>query len=496
MKFIRYTLSFSFATLISRILGYIRDLVIAAFFGANILTDAFFIAWRLPNTFRQVLGEGSFNAVFIPIFRSLEKNKQDTEKFINTVFTYLNIILFLLTVFVLIFAQYVAAILAPGFVGKEFFDEVVRLIQFVFPYIIFAGWVAFFMALLNLKGIFFLPAFTPALLNISFIVSAVFLSDFLGIYSLAVGAIFGGILQVLLLLKPALEHFKLRFYFSLSDEIKLLLKRLVPTITSFGITQVGFIIDTVIASLVMPGAISYLYYANRLLQLPLGVFGIGLGNAVLVALSEYSKGIEDEKIKIEFTLALRLAVVVSVPATLGLITLSEPIIDVLFHRGNFNGEDLKYTSYALIGLAMGLVPIIVQKPVKSVFFSLEDVKTPLYATLVGVLSGVIAALFFVFVFHMGVFGLAVATSLNYFITLLYLFLFLPIGFYKSELFKTALKSGFATCIMVAFIITVKRFFESSLVIILIAIPFGAVVYFLVLFLLRESSLKTLLKFGK
>ncbi len=493
MKFIKHTLLFSFATLISRILGYIRDLTVAYIFGANIYTDAFFIAWRLPNTFRQVLGEGSLNAVFIPIYRELEKNGKDTYRFANTIFTELSLLLFLLTFLFIFLAPYITAILAPGFVGKPVFDIAVELVRFVFPYVVFAGWVAFFMALLNIRGIFFLPAFTPAILNLSFVFSALLLSDKLGIYALAVGAIVGGFLQVLVLIKPFFKRFKLKPALALDENVKKFFKRLFPTVASFGVTQVGFVIDTVIASLVMPGAISYLYYANRLLQLPLGIFGIGLGNAVLVSLSKYNLKEDEDKIKSELTVSVKLAIVVSLAASTGLIVLAEDIVKVLFFRGEFNLEDLKYTSISLIGLSVGLVAVIVQKPIKSVYFALHDVKTPLIATLTGVISGIISALIFVFAFNFSVFGLALATSVNYYATLFYLLAFLPVGFYIPDIFKTFLKSIFAVIFMSGFILTVKFLFKNSLLVIFASVLAGAVIYIIFLLLLKEDSLRLLLK---
>jgi len=206
--------------LISRILGYIRDLTVAYIFGASIFTDAFFIAWRLPNTFRQVLGEGSLNAVFIPIYRRIEREGKNPERFMDSIFTEISVILFFLTAFFILFAPYITAILAPGFVGETVFEEAVKLVRFVFPYIIFAVWVAFFMAILNIKGIFFLPALSPAFLNISFIISAIFLSEHIGIYALAVGAVVGGILQVIVLLKPVFSRYRLKPHISFDSNVK------------------------------------------------------------------------------------------------------------------------------------------------------------------------------------------------------------------------------------------------------------------------------------
>ncbi len=496
MKFIKHTLLFSSATLISRILGYIRDLTVAYIFGASILTDAFFIAWRLPNTFRQVLGEGSLNAVFIPIYRRIERERKNPERFMDSIFTEISVILFFLTAFFILFAQYITAILAPGFVGEPVFEEAVKLVRFVFPYIIFAVWVAFFMAILNIKGVFFLPALSPAFLNLSFIISAIFLSEDIGIYALAVGAIVGGIIQVIVLIKPVFSRYKLKPHISFDSDVRDFFKRLIPTTASFGVTQVGFIIDTVIASLVMSGAISYLYYANRLLQLPLGVFGVGLGNAVLVSLSKYDLEKDRERIEKEITVSVKLAVVVSLAASMGLIVLSEDIVRVLFFRGEFDLEDLRYTSLALVGLAIGLIAIIVQKPIKSVFFAVHDVKTPLIATLAGVISGIVSALVFVFVLNLGVFGLALATTVNYYVTLFYLYFFLPVGFSVQEVMKTFLKSFIANLFMILSIFGLKLYIKSSLLLIVLSIPLGAVVYLFSLLILKEDSIKLLLSFKR
>ncbi len=382
-QFLLNTIAFSSATLISRILGYLRDATVAYIFGANPLTDAFFVAWRLPNTLRQLIGEGSFNAAFIPIYTQEEKESGESAKnYASSLFTYYTLVLSVITVFVVLFADIFVKILAPGFIEKGNFQETVNLVKVVFPYLVLVGWVSFFMALLNTKDRFFIPAVTPALLNLSFIFSAFLLSDKFGIYALAYGALAGGILQVLiqfpllkkenLLLKPSLKP---------HPKIKETLKRLIPAFASFGVSQFAFVIDTVIASFLVGGAISYLYYGNRIFLLPMGLFAIGLGNALLVSLSKHFSNRNMESFDHDVNMGIKLSFFISIPAVVGMLVLGIEIIDVLLLRGAFTKEDALLTYYALAGYSLGLTGYALTRPFKSAFFAIGDTKTPLYSTI-------------------------------------------------------------------------------------------------------------------
>ena len=488
-SFIVNTLSFSFATLLSRILGYLRDATIAFFFGANPLTDAFFIAWKLPNTFRQLLGEGSFNAVFIPIYTDeLKKNPQSAKEYVNSIFTYYILFITLLTLTLIISADFVVKILAPGFVDKNIYTETVKLIRLVLPYLILVSIVSFFMALLNTKDRFFLPAFTPALLNLSFIVSAFIFANKLGIYSLVIGALLGGFLQVIVLIPLFLkEGFRIKFTLKIHPKIKETLKKLAPAFASFGVNQFSFVIDTIIASFLIGGAISYLYYANRIFQLPIGVFAIGLGNALLVSLSKHYTNKDFKNFSLDFNRGIQLSIFISLPASIGMIVLGKEIIELLLVRGKFTEIDAIYTNWALIGYSIGLLGYSLSRPFKSAFFSIGDTKTPLYATIFGLITGTISAIIFGFIFKMGVFGLALASSIVGYSTTLYLYWKSNFEIDLKKVFKTFFKVFFASILMGLTVYIFKINFENNLIKVFGGIFIGVIIYFFTVKILKEES---------
>ncbi len=498
-KFIKHTLLFASATLISRIFGYIRDAVIAFVFGASYLTDAFFVAWRLPNTLRQLVAEGSFSAVFIPIYTSLERNNpQKAKEYISSLFSFYVLILSLITLVVILFSKLIVVILAPGFLKeKDLLETASNLVKIVFPYLVLVGIVSFFTAVVNTKNRFFIPAVSPALLNLSFIFFALTLSEQLGIYSIALGALFGGLLQVILtffLFKK--EGYNLSISFKLLDEIKLTLKRITPAFLSFGVSQFGFVIDTILASLIMAGAISYLYYANRIFQLPIGIFAVGLGNSLLVSLSKYYTEQKERLFDDEVNKGLKMAIILSLPATFGMIVLGSEIIDILFNRGAFTQKDAIYTYYALVGYALGLTFYTLTRPLKSAFFAVEDVKVPLYSTVAGILGGVFFAVVFVFIFNMGVIGLSLASSIAGLISFLYLYAFYFGNIYKRQILITFVKAFFSSFIMAIIIVSLKLLIKNEYVLIGLSISVGAVSYFLLLLALREDIVKEILSYIK
>ncbi len=494
-QFLLNTIAFSSATLISRILGYLRDATVAYVFGANPLTDAFFVAWRLPNTLRQLIGEGSFNAAFIPIYTEEEKKSVESAKaYASSLFTYYTLILSVITVFVVLFADIFVKVLAPGFIEKGNFQETVNLVKVVFPYLILIGWVSFFMALLNTKDRFFIPAVTPALLNLSFIFSALLLSETFGIYALAYGALIGGVLQVLIqipLLKK--EGLLIKPSFIFHEKIKETLKRLLPAFASFGVSQFAFVIDTVIASFLIGGAISYLYYGNRIFLLPMGLFAIGLGNALLVSLSRYYSQKDLKSFNHDVNVGIKLSFFISIPAMVGMIVLGREIIDVLLLRGAFTEEDAIYTYYALSGYSIGLAGYALTRPFKSAFFAIGDTKTPLYSTIFGLIIGIIAAIFFGFFLRWGVFGLALASSLGGWANAIYLSFIYPFELNKKQIFFSFIKILISSFFMGIFIIIMKIYISSEIMLITLGIPVAIVIYFGMNFLLREPSLLFFIK---
>ena len=493
-SFVSNTLAFSGATLISRVLGYVRDATIAYFFGANPFTDAFFIAWRLPNTFRQLLGEGSFNAAFIPIYTDEElKSKKSARFLVNSLFTYYTLILALLTFLVIVLAPYFVQLLAPGFKGTEAFDKTVELVRIVFPYLILVGWVSFFMALLNTRDKFFLPALTPALLNLSFITFAFLFSKSLGIYALAIGALVGGILQVLVLIPTILkERFFVKPTLKFHPKIKEAIKKMLPAFASFGVSQFSFVIDTIIASFLLGGAISYLYYANRIFQLPMGVFAIGLGNALLVSLSKHYSQKNIKAFKKDLNNGLILSIFISLPAAAGMIVIGLEIIDLLLVRGAFSTKDAIMTNKALIGYAIGLVGYAASRPLKSAFFAKGDTLTPLYATIFGLVVGIISAVVLGFLLKLGVFGLALASSLIGFSTTMFLYIKSDFEIDMKLIYKSFFKVLISVIIMSIGIYIFKNLVPFLVIKVFGSIILGIFIYLTVSYLLKEESLNIFL----
>jgi len=493
--FLKNTLLFSLATLISRVLGYVRDAVIAYIFGANALTDAFFVAWRIPNTLRQLVAEGSFNAAFIPIYTSLSrKNPLYAKEYASALFSYYTLVLSVLTAFVVVFSDFFVMIVAPGLVEKGTLDEASRLLKIVFPYIILVGWVSFFMALLNTRDRFFIPAVSPALLNLSFIFSAFLLSEKIGIYALAVGSLVGGFLQVLLQL-PLLVKEKLlpSISFRFVPEIKETMKRLLPAFASFGVSQFAFVVDTVIASFLVGGAISYLYYANRIFQLPIGLFAVGLGNALLVSLSRHYADKNRQEFLKDLNNGIRFAIFVSLPATAGMVVLGKEILSVLLERGAFTEKDTVMTYTALLGYSIGLVAYAVSRPFKSGFFAKGDTKTPLYSTVAGLVVSIAAAVVMGFLLGLGIFGLALASSLGGFAGLLYLIFKGGFAVDGRQVLITFLKTAVATGVMAGVILALKSITVKDWVAVASGIPLGMFSFFLTAYLLKEEALLYLIK---
>ncbi|MEZ0361435.1 MAG: murein biosynthesis integral membrane protein MurJ [Hydrogenobacter sp.] len=496
MGLIKHSVSFSVATLLSRALGYIRDALIAYHFGVSQVTDAFFIAFRLPNTFRRLLGEGGFNAAFIPVYAKDIKGGRE-KQFLHSVFTYYTAVNLLVTLFGIFFAEYIVSLIAPGIRSRPHFEIAVFMSRWLFTYLFFVGLSSFFMAILNTKGVFFVPAFAQAVFNIVFSLVIAFCSHWIGFYSLIAGVILGGLAQVLFNIPSLLKaDVKLGFSLILDKDVKLLVKRLLPSILGFGVAQLSFFIDTLLASFLALGSISYLYYANRIFQLPLGAVSVGMANSLLSALS---KG---EDIKPTTHLAFRFVILISLPATFGLITLSDHIIALLYGRGRFLESDVLTTSLVLQAYALGLTFFSLQKVLSSVFFAKGDTKTPVKASLFAVLSEGIFGSFYAFVLKWGVVGLALGTSTSSLIGFVYLF-------WKArgetilvgEVLKLLSKPLIASTVMSVFIFPLKELMSKPSYTAFI-IPFGMLVYFFSLLTFKEplsllllSRLKSFIKQG-
>lgn len=416
-------------TLLSRVFGMVRDLVVAMQFGSSAAADAFFVAFRIPNMQRKILGEGAVSAAFIPVFTDLLKTRgknaawEMTANLLNILF----VILVTVTLAMVVFSPAVVTVFAPGFLDDpEKFDLTVKLTRWMAPYLIFIGVAAFCMGILNTFQVFALPAAAPVLLNISMILGVLFVSPLMEepILGLAVGVLVGGVLQFLVQL-PATFRKGLRLVKTFKPrhpEIVRIGKLMVPVMFGLAVYEFNMLVDTLLASLLPGGSISYLYYGNRLVQLPLGVFGVALGVAILPMLSQQAANKDFSELKKTLSFGIRFILFITVPATVGLIVLKFPIINVLWERGEFLRASTDGTAIALLYYSLGLCAFCGIKVVVPAFYSLQDTKTPARIGVYSMLLNVVLNVVLMGPLQHG--GLALATSISAFFNVLLLIYFL------------------------------------------------------------------------
>ena len=319
---------FSFFTLISRILGYLRDILIAIFLGASIFADAFFVAFRLPNTFRRLFAEGTFNAAFIPSYTSAKiEDKKKGKKFADDVLSSLLLILLFIVTIVEIFTPYLIYIIAPGFLEDQIkFNLAVELTRITFPFLLFVSLSSFFAGILNSNNKFAAAAAAPIILNVVLILSLIysFIQDLDYAKQLSYGVTIAGIIQLFFLIYVTKKFYKPALNFSLkfSNKVKFFFKKLLPSILSSGVTQINILVGTIIASF-QSGAVSYLYYADRVYQINLAIAGIAVGTVSLPVLSKAFKMKNFKKISDIQNKSFELSLLFSIPASFGLILASK-----------------------------------------------------------------------------------------------------------------------------------------------------------------------------
>ena len=393
MNLLSSTSIFSFFTLISRILGYLRDILIAFFLGASIFADAFFVAFRLPNTFRRLFAEGTFNAAFIPSYTSAKiESKKKGKKFADDILGSLLIILILIVTVVEIFTPYLVYVIAPGFLENDVkFNLAIELTRITFPFLLFVSLSSFFSGILNSNNKFAAAAAAPIILNIILILSLI-VSYKLGlniVKQLSYGVTLAGVLQLIFLFFVTLKFYKPSLIFKLKadSKVKFFLKKLLPSIFSSGITQINILIGTIIASF-ETGAVSYLYYADRIYQINLAIAGIAVGTVSLPVLSKAFKNKNEKKLSSIQSKSFELSLLLSIPASLALIVASEEIVNALFGYGSFSKEDVKLTSEALKYFGYGVPAFALVKILSNFFFARDNTKTPFYISIVMVIINI------------------------------------------------------------------------------------------------------------
>ncbi|MDR5615962.1 murein biosynthesis integral membrane protein MurJ [Arsenophonus sp.] len=383
MNLLKSLAAISSMTMFSRILGFIRDAIIARFFGAGAATDAFFVAFRLPNLLRRIFAEGAFSQAFVPILAEYKNQQGDeaTRTFIAYVSGLLTLILAIVTLAGILAAPWIIYITAPGFTDTpDKFDLTVRLLRITFPYILLISLVSLAGAILNTWNRFSVPAFAPTLLNISMIISVLLLAPYCEppIIALGWGVFAGGILQLLYQL-PYLQKIGMlvlpRISFRNSGVWRVL-KLMGPAIIGVSVSQISLIINTIFASFLQSGSVSWMYYADRLMELPTGVLGVALGTILLPSLAKsFSTGDHKEYQRL-MDWGLRLCFLLALPCAIALAILAEPLTVSLFQYGNFTAYDAVMTQRALIAYCVGLMGLIVVKVLAPGFYSRQDIKTP------------------------------------------------------------------------------------------------------------------------
>ena len=442
MNLIASTSTFSFFTLISRILGYVRDILIAIFLGTSFFADAFFVAFRLPNTFRRLFAEGAFNAAFIPSYASeLAQHKEQANNFARNIF---NLLFFILLFFVLvaeIFMPQLIYLIAPGFYkDPEKLELAVDLSRITFPFLLFVCLASFFAAILNSYNKFAVAAAAPIILNV-ILIGSLFFSQWLNIsdvLTLSYAVSFAGFLQLLILLFFVRKNFKpiLSMKIKINEEIKFFFRKLLPSIFSSGVTQINILVGTIIASF-QAGAVSYLYYADRVYQINLAVAGIAVGTVMLPELSKHIKNNNSEQITNLQNRALELCLFLSIPAATALVLASKEIITSLFGYGSFDSESVANTAIALTFFAFGVPAFSILKIFSNFFFARNDTKLPFYLSVVSVILNIlISVLFFR---KLGFVIIPIATSISSWINVILYFYFIKKGnlhnFDKTFIYK-------------------------------------------------------------
>lgn len=406
-------------TMISRILGFVRDMLFARIFGVDSGTDAFFVAFKIPNFLRRLFAEGAFAQAFVPVLADYKEqgSKEALKLFIDRTAGTLALVLMLVTIIGVVAAPVLIIIFAPGFLweGKQY-DLAVQMLRITFPYLFFISSVAFAGGILNSHGKFAVPAFTPVFLNICLIAAAIWLSPLMPdpIVALAWGVFAAGVVQLIFQF-PALMRLglvpRLRFGFA-DDGVKRIMKLMLPAIFGVSITQINLLLDTLIASFLAAGSVSWLYYSDRLVEFPLGVFGIALATVILPSLSKNHAADDTVAFSKSLDWGLRLVLLIGVPASVGLLLLAEPMLSTLFQYDAFGTDDVQLAGKSLMAYSIGLLGFILVKVLVPGFTSRKDMKTPVRFGIYAMIANMVMNV--TLVFPLAHAGLALATSLGAF----------------------------------------------------------------------------------
>jgi len=499
-------------TFVSRVLGFIRDILIARFFGTGLAAEAFVVSFKIPNLFRDLVGEGAMSAAFVPVLSEVRARKGEEEfwHLTTTLFYWFSLILVAICVLGIIFSPAVVKIAAPGFVQDvEKFNLTVMLTRMMFPFMMLIGISALMMGVLHTLKSFATSALAPCLLNISMIGSLFFLVPIWGVKGLVYGVLAGGLFQCLV---QVISFKGTGFHFvknhSFSPAVKKIFKLLGPRVWGTAVYQVSVFVDMILASfywIVGNGGQSALYYSSRLFQLPLALFGVSFAQAALPTLSGHFAQNELKEYKEAMVFSLKHVIFSTLPAAIGLAVFSDVIITILLKRGAFTDYSATVTSNALFYYSFGLLSCGLIKVLVSGFYALQDTKTPVKTATISLFANIGFNL--MFMWHLKIGGLALATSLAATLNAIFLYVLLrrKIGSLASrELLTSFLKSLFAGIIMAAVCLVffkpwiydaiLNATFKVSIFRLMISIIICIVFYFMISLLIRSDEAKSYINF--
>ncbi len=413
-------------TTISRISGYIRDVFIAAFLGAGIFSDIFLISFKLPNLFRRITAEGALTSSFLPIYSKLRSQNSDyvAIKYFKKIFYKVTLLLILLMIFFQIFMPFVVSVLAPGFIeNKEVTNQIITLTRITMIFMPLISAVALLGVATNVSGRFWILSFTPIILNSSIILSCLSISDYWAIKSLPLGIamVIGGIIQLIFMIvmikkykifnsKKLEKQIDTKNNESLiNSHIKQTWRRFLPAAFGGGILQINLLVDTILASLLGYGSVSYLYFADRVTQLPLGIIGVALGTSLLTSLSRATAQNDIKQFSKELIISLKIGLFFSIPAAFVFIFYNDLLIKVLFERGEFTINETKQTSVAFLAYSLGIPAFIMMKSCQPAFLATGNTKTPMYIGITLLILNIILS--FILMIFLNHAGIALATSI-------------------------------------------------------------------------------------
>jgi putative peptidoglycan lipid II flippase len=502
----------SLATFISRILGFVRDMIFALYFGATGLSDTFFAAFRIPNLLRELFAEGSMSSAFIPVLTEYREKhgEEEANRLVRITFTFISIFVSIICLIGIVFSPAIVTVIAPGFLSSpEKFSLTVLLTRIMFPFLLFISLAALIMGALNTKKVFFIPALAPAMLNVTLILSIVFFESRSRqpITAAAIGVMIGGFVQFAFQLPAFFKNkYKLGFDAKFSHPgLKRIAILLVPATLALSVSQINIVVSNILASYLPPGSITYLFYSMRLIQFPIGIFGVAMGMAVLPTLSEHAARGDFDKLRDDFSFALRLLFFITVPSMAGLIFLREPVVNMLFQRGKWDYAATIGTSQALLFYSLGIWAIVGVRVVTASFYSMQDTKTPVKIAVIAMTTNIILSLFLMAPLkHSGLaLANALASSVNF--TILFFMLRKKLGNVDGKniavsFIKISLASA-VTGLISWFIIRGDmwtqggRTLEKAGILTLVIAVFLAV-YVLIMHLLGSEELKYLVKMRK